>query len=121
RAKAEDRRLTVGERLSDQTLRDAAVREVALLLRLLAEIDAGAADHDNQHEGDCAEDQKRSSTPLFLLFEQLCELRITRRTLHAGRSIYAYMSWQIPLAITAGVFLLLVLWQNRPAFVALRP
>lgn len=34
-----------------------------------------------------------------------------------ARSIYAYMSWQIPLAIVASVFLLVVLWQNRPAFI----
>jgi hypothetical protein len=31
------------------------------------------------------------------------------------------MSWQIPLAIVASVFLLVVLWQNRPAFVGTRP
>ncbi len=37
-----------------------------------------------------------------------------------GRSIYAYMSWQIPLAIVAIVFLAVLLWQNRPAFIATR-
>ncbi len=37
-----------------------------------------------------------------------------------GRSIYASMSWQIPLAIVAIVFLAVLLWQNRPALVRTR-
>jgi hypothetical protein len=31
------------------------------------------------------------------------------------------MSWQIPLAIVAIVFLAVLLWQNRPAFIGARP